>query len=165
MTSAHGGTSTEATLEVAALLEGLRPGEGDLLDALHRVQQRFGYVPREAIPGIARQLHLPEARVFGVITFFSEVRLTPPPETSVSWCSGAACFIKGGTNIKLVLENLLGCRMGESTADNQFELHLGQCNGTCDTAPQVWVDGKVVGPLDAAKTVELVRDLKEGKRP
>ncbi len=169
MTSAHGGTNNEAISgtagEVAALLEGLLPGEGDLLEGLHRIQERFGYLPRETIPAAARQLRLPEARVFGAITFYSEFRLTPPPETLVSWCSGAACYIKGGANVRLVLENLLGCQMGESTPDNQVGLHLGQCNGTCDTAPQVWVNGKIVGPLDASKTVELVRDLKEGKLP
>ena len=165
MTSAHGGTNTEATLEVTALLEGLIPGAGDLLEALHRVQHRFGYIPREAISAIARHLRLPDARVFGAITFYSEFRLTPPPQTVVSWCSGAACYVKGGANVRLVLESLLGCAMEESTSDNQLGLHLGQCNGTCDTAPQVWVNGKVVGPLDATKTVELVRELKEGKQP
>jgi NADH:ubiquinone oxidoreductase subunit E len=37
---------------------------------------------------------------------------------------------------------------------------MAQCNGTCEYAAQVWVDGKVVGPLTAAGTVKLVRDLK-----
>jgi NADH:ubiquinone oxidoreductase subunit E len=55
--------------------------------------------------------------------------------------------------------------MGQETDDNKLGLHLGQCNGTCDNAPQVWVNGVVVGPLDSPKTVELVRDLKAGKLP
>jgi NADH:ubiquinone oxidoreductase subunit E len=151
----------EATLEVQHLLEGLAPGEGDLLEALHRVQHHFGYVPREAIPGVARHLRLPESRIYGSITYYSEFRTTPPAETTISWCSGPACYVKGGANVRLVLENLLGCAMGESTPDNRLGLHLGQCNGTCEHAPQVWVDGKVIGPLTAEKTVDLVRELKE----
>ena len=161
MTSSYGAAQrTEATLEVRALLEGLRPGEGDLLEALHRVQHRYGYVPRAAIPAVAQHLRLPEARVYGAVTFYSEFRETPPPETLVSWCSGPACSIKGGAGIRLVLEKLLGCGLGENTADNRLGLHLGQCNGTCDSAPQVWVDGEVVGPLTPAKAVELVKELK-----
>jgi len=39
-------------------------------------------------------------------------------------------------------------------------LHLAQCNGTCEQAAQIWVNGEVVGPLDAASTVRLVRELK-----
>jgi NADH:ubiquinone oxidoreductase subunit E len=152
---------TEATLEVRQLLEGLAPGEGDLLEALHRVQHRYGYVPKAAIPAVAQHLRLPESRVYGAITFYSEFRETPPPETLVSWCSGPACYIKGGADIRDVLEQLLGCGLGENTPDNRLGLHLGQCNGTCDNAPQVWVNGKVVGPLTPLKTVALVRELKE----
>jgi NADH:ubiquinone oxidoreductase subunit E len=166
MTSFYGAAQvTEATLEVRGLLEGLLPGEGDLLEALHRVQHRYGYVPRAAIPAVAQHLRLPESRVYGAVTYFSEFRETPPPETSISWCSGPACHVRNGEGIRLVLEKLLGCSLGQNTADNRLGLHLGQCNGTCDFAPQVWVDGKVVGHLTAAKAVELVRDLKEGKQP
>jgi NADH:ubiquinone oxidoreductase subunit E len=161
VTSYYGSSPrNEATVEVRALLEGLLPGEGDLLEALHRIQHRYGYIPREAIPAVAQHLRLPPARVYGAITYYSEFRETPPPETTVSWCSGPACYVKGGLNIKLILENLIGCNVGESTDDNRFGIHLGQCNGTCDNAPQVWVNGKVVGPLDGAKTVELARELK-----
>ncbi len=165
MTSYFGAAhSSEATLEVRQLLDGLRPGEGDLLEGLHRVQHRYGFIPQAAIPAVAQHLRLPESRVYGAITYYSEFRMTPPPETKVSWCSGPACWLKGGEGIRFVLERLLGCGMGESTADNHLGLHLGQCNGTCDNAPRVWVDGKVVGPLDAAKTVELVREL-QAKKP
>ena len=79
MTSYWGAVqTTEAVAEVQSLLEGLAPGEGDLLEALHRVQHRYGYVPKEAIPGVAKQLRLPPARVYGALTFFSEFRQTPP---------------------------------------------------------------------------------------
>lgn len=162
VTSFHGAAQrTEASLEVRRLLEGLAPGEGDLLAALHRVQHHYGWIPKAAIPPVAQHLRLPEARVFGAITFYSEFRLTPPPETLVSWCSGPACYIKGGENIRIVLEKLIGCSIGKNSADNRLGLHLGQCKGTCDNAPQVWVDGKVVGPLDAASTAELVQRLKQ----
>jgi NADH:ubiquinone oxidoreductase subunit E len=165
MTSYWGAVQeTEAILEVQRLLEGLKPGEGDLLEALHRIQHRFGYVPKPAIPGVARHLRLPESRVYGAITYYSEIRESPPPETTISWCSGPACFIKGSESIRRILETLFDCSMGQNTTDNRFGLHLGQCNGTCDNAPQVWVDGTVVGPLTPSKTVELVQHLKEGTR-
>jgi NADH:ubiquinone oxidoreductase subunit E len=166
MTSYWGSVKpNEAILEVQSLLDGLLPGEGDLLEALHRIQHHYGYVPRPAIPAVAQHLRLSEARVYGALTFYSEFRETPPAETMVSWCSGPACFIKGGADVRLVLEKLLGCGMGENTQDMKLGLHLGQCNGTCDNAPQVWVDGKVVGPLSAADAVDLVERLKEGERP
>ena len=162
MTSFYGAARVnEATLEVRRLLEGLVPGEGDLLEGLHRIQHHYGFVSAAAIPAVAQHFRLPESRVYGAITYYSEFRTTPPPETSISWCSGPACYLKNGEGIRLVLEHLLGCGMGENTPDDRLGLHLGQCNGTCDNAPQVWVDGKVVGPLTAAAAIRLVRALKE----
>jgi NADH:ubiquinone oxidoreductase subunit E len=163
MTSYWGAVQpNEAILEVRGLLDGLAPGEGDLLDALHRIQHHYGYVPKPAIPAVAQHLRLSEARVYGAITFYSEFRETPPAETTISWCSGPACYIKGGAHVRTVLEKLAGCAMGGNSDDNKLGLHLGQCNGTCDNAPQVWVNGEVVGPLDPASTVELVKRLRQG---
>lgn len=160
MTSFYGAArTTEATLEVRRLLEGLAPGQGELLEGLHRLQHHYGYIAQQAIPAVAQHFRITEARVYGAVTFYSEFRTTPPPDTTISWCSGPACFIKGGENVKLVLESLLGCSMGGNTPDNRLGLHLGQCNGTCDNAPQVWVNGKVVGPLTAVATIDLVREL------
>lgn len=151
---------TEATLEIKHLISDLKPGDGDLLTALHRVQERFGYIPKEAIGVVARQLRLSEARVYGAITFYSEFRLTLPPETVVSWCSGPACWLKGSARVRDVLEAVLGIRMGESTSDNRVGLHHGQCNGTCECAPMLWVNGRVRGHLSVAEAVRLARELK-----
>ncbi len=154
----------EGVQELRELVAEFRPGDGDLLAALHKVQHRFGYIPKAAIPVIARQLRLSEARVYGAITFFSEFRETPPPETLITWCSGPACHLKGGDRIRRALEAELGIGMGQSTPDNRVGLHIGQCNGTCDFAPQVWVNGEVVGNLTPASALRLCRRIAEGAR-
>jgi len=151
---------TEATLEIAELVKEFKPGNADLLPALHKVQHRYGYVPKEAMGVVARQLRLGEAHVYGAVTFYSEFRQIPPPETRIDWCSGPACRLKGGENVRLALESTLGIGMEENTEDNKLGLHLAQCNGTCEFAAQVWVNGKVVGPLSASETIKLCRELK-----
>jgi NADH:ubiquinone oxidoreductase subunit E len=151
----------EAVAEIQHLVRDFKPEDGDLLGALHAVQHEYGYIPRIAIRVVARQLRLSEARVYGAATFYSELRLTPPPRTLIGWCSGAACHLKGGEAVRKVLQAELGIGMGENTEDDALGLHFAQCNGTCEFAPQVWVDGKVTGPLTASKAVQLVRDLKE----
>ena len=152
---------TEATLEIQQLVAEFKPGNADLLRALHKVQHRYGYIPKESMAVIARQLRLGEAHVYGTVTFYSELRLTPPPRTRIDWCSGPACRIKGGEHVRTALESVLEIGMEENTPDDSLGLHLAQCNGTCDFAPQIWVGGKVVGPLTAADTIKLARDLKE----
>ena len=151
---------TEAVLEVQSLLEGLLPGEGDLLEALHRMQHHYGYVPKEAIPGVAQHLRLPPARVYGAITYYSEFRETPPAETLVSWCSGPACFVKGGLDIKRDPRDPRRLQGRREHAGRQarppprpVQRHLRQ------RAPGL---GERQGrrAADAPKTVDLVRELK-----
>ncbi len=154
---------TEATLEIQQLIAEFKPRSADLIPALHKVQHRYGYVPKEAIPVVAQQLGLGEAHVYGAVTFFAELRTIPPPETRIDWCSGPACRLKGGERVRLALETVLGIGMEENTAGDKLGLHLGQCNGTCEYAPQLWVDGKVVGPLTVAEAIRLARDLKGEK--
>jgi NADH:ubiquinone oxidoreductase subunit E len=151
---------TEATLEIARLVAEFKPGDADLLPALHKVQHRYGYVPREAMAVVAKQLRLGEAHVYGAVTFYAELRTIPPPETRIDWCSGPACRLKGGERIRRALEAVLECGMEENTAGDKLGLHLAQCNGTCDFAPQVWVNGKVIGPLTTTEAIKLARELK-----
>ena len=151
---------TEATLEIQKLVAEFKPDNADLLPALHAVQHRYGYVPTEAMGVVARQLRLGEAHVYGAVTFYSEFRVIPPPQTRVDWCSGPACRLKGGEHVRRALESTLGIGMEENTEGDKLGLHLAQCVGTCDSAPQIWVDGKVVGPLTAAETIRLARELK-----
>jgi formate dehydrogenase subunit gamma len=153
---------TEATLEIQGLIAGFKPGHADLLPALHTIQHHYGYVPKEAIAVVAKQLRLGEAHVYGTVTFYSELRQIPPPDTRIDWCSGPACHLKGGDRIRRALEATLGIGMEENTPGDKLGLHFGQCNGTCDFAPQVWVDGKVVGPLSVGEAIRLARELKGG---
>ena len=152
---------TEATLEIRELVAEFKPGNADLLPALHKVHHRYGYIPKEAMGVVAKQLRLGEAHVYGAVTFYTEFRQIPPPETRVDWCSGPACRLKGGENVRKVLEATFGIGMEENTEGDKLGLHLAQCNGTCDFAPQIWVDGKVVGPLTAAETIRLARELRD----
>ena len=151
---------TEATLEIQQLIAEFKAGSADLIPALHKVQHRYGYIPNEACGVVARQLGLGEAHVYGAVTFYAELRTTPPPETRIDWCSGPACRLKGGEQLRRALEAVLGIGMEENTPGDRLGLHLAQCNGTCDFAPQLWVDGKVVGPLTVAETIRLARELK-----
>ena len=61
------------------------------------------------------------------------------------------------------MEAVLGCQLGEATEDDRVGLVRGQCAGTCEQSPQVWVDGRVVGKLTAAKAVTLARGLRDGR--
>jgi NADH:ubiquinone oxidoreductase subunit E len=152
---------TKSSPEMEQLLTDLKPDDADLLAALHRIQEAYGYVPRQAIPILAEKLHTTPAMVYGAITFYSEIRLEPPARTTISWCSGPACRLKGSENIRRALEAVLGIGLEESTADKSIGLHLVQCDGTCALAPLIRLNGRPKGPLTVSEAIRLARDLKE----
>ncbi len=147
---------------VRELIAEFRPGGGDLLPALHKVQHEYGYIPRAAVDEVARQIGRPAAQVWGAITFYSELRTQPLPEVEVAWCSGPACRLKGGEQIRRIFESTLGFPMRDRSIDGRVGLHLAQCNGQCRLAPMVWINGGERGNLSMAETVRLARELKSG---
>jgi NADH:ubiquinone oxidoreductase subunit E len=151
--------STEVIARVSELIAGLRPDNVDLLPAFHRIQHEFGYVPREAVPLLAGQFQTTPAIIFGAIDFYSEVRTSPEAETTVEWCSGPACLLKGSLNIRAALEAILECGMNRTSTDGKFGLRLVQCDGTCHLAPLVRHEGRYLGPLTVSETIEWARDL------
>ncbi len=156
---------TQSGAEMRALIADLRPRNADLLEALHRVEGRYGYVSPQALRLIGEQLRLSAAHVYGAASFYSELRTTPPPARTVAWCSGVACLLKNSGGILRALEAVLGCRLGSQREDGRVGLVRGQCNGTCELAPQLRLDGTVIGRLTAARAVTLARALLEDAPP
>jgi NADH:ubiquinone oxidoreductase subunit E len=150
----------ELLTKVRELIDDLSPDNAEMLTAFHRIQQAYGYVPRETIPAIATKFRTTPAMLYGALDFYSEIRTVPPAETIVEWCSGPACLLKGSMNIRRVLESILGCEMSKNTDDRAFGLRLVQCDGTCHLAPLVRREGRYIGPLSVSDTIRLARELK-----
>jgi NADH:ubiquinone oxidoreductase subunit E len=145
---------------ISELIEDLSPDRVDLLKAFHRIQHEFGYVPREAVPLLAGKFRTTPAIIFGTIDFYSELRMAPAAETTVEWCSGPACLLKGSLNIRRALEAILECEMNRTSADGKFGLRLVQCDGTCHVAPLVRHEGRYIGPLTVSESIEWAWRLK-----
>jgi NADH:ubiquinone oxidoreductase subunit E len=155
--------TAKAAPELEALIADVKPDNADLLAVFHRIQEVFGYVPREAVPLLAAKLRTTPAKVFGAMSFYSEIRTEPPPRLTISWCSGPACRLKGGENIRRALEAILGVELGQNTPDGALGLSLVQCDGTCSQAPLVRLNGRPRGPLTVADAIRLARELRESR--
>lgn len=148
------------TRELRELVAEYEFERGHLLPALIEVQERYGYVSREAIEALARQFRTTPALVYGAVSFYADFRTEPPPEREIVWCSGPACRLRGGDRIREALQHTLGLPLDAQSEDGAYGFRLGQCNGTCSEAPQVWVDGEVAGCLTVAGAVAIARDVK-----
>lgn len=122
--------------------------DGALLPIIHAVQDRFGYVPPEAVPAIAKFLRATAPQIYAVITYYSEFRTKPRGETVIGVCRGPACRLLGALSLQERLERRLGVRAGETTPDGKVTLETVSCLGVCGLAPAVEVGHETIGRVD-----------------
>ena len=72
---------------------------GELINVLHQTQDFLGYLPAEVQELIAEELHMPTAKVYGVVSFYAFFTMTPKGKYPVSVCMGTACYVRGGEKI------------------------------------------------------------------
>jgi formate dehydrogenase subunit gamma len=136
---------------------------GALLPILHALQDRFGYIDREAVPLIADALNLSRAEVHGVVTFYHDFRQSPPGRQVVRVCRAEACQSMGGERLAAHIKERLGIDFHETSADGRFTLEPVFCVGDCACSPAVMVDGKLHGRVDPARFDRLIAERKAAR--
>ena len=144
------------TPELAAFIREWKDKPGNLIMVLHRVQQTYGFVPREIAFDIAALLDVPLAKIYGVITFYNFFKTEKTGRNVIQVCMGTACYLRGGEDILLELEKQLGVGVNATTADGEFTIEAVRCLGCCGLAPVAVVNGVVHGKLVKTKVEELI---------
>jgi NADH-quinone oxidoreductase subunit E len=142
--------------ETGRVLNGFSRKRENLIPILQKVQGRLGYLPREAMTGIAEYLSIPAIDVYGVVTFYNQFRLNPPGRHSIRVCLGTACHMKGGYITLDAWKRRLNIGPRETTADREFDLDTVACVGCCTMAPVTVVDGQPEAQVEPTKVDGLL---------
>ncbi len=134
---------------------------GALLPILHALQEEFGYVDASVVPAIADALNLSKAEVHGTISFYHDFRHHPPGKHVLKMCRAEACQSMGCDAVIGHVENRLGAKLGETTADGNFTLDAVYCLGNCALSPAVMLDGKPYGRVSAQVADFLIDDARK----
>jgi len=128
-----------------------------LIPVLQQVQGALGYLPEWAVQRVAEYLHIPVSHVYGIITSYTQFRLTPRGEKLVRVCRGTACHVRGGAGIRKAVEEELGVAPGENTADMKFTYETIACMGACGLAPVMAVESTIYGEMTPARSREVLQ--------
>lgn len=143
----------------AGLAEILAPYKGErgaLIPVLQKVQEKFGYIPEEALAELSRFLGMSRNEAYGVLTFYAQFRFVRPGEHTIKVCLGTACHVRGGERILETVERELDIQPGQTTADYKFNLERVACFGCCALAPIMVVDKDVHSRMTAKKAKDIL---------
>jgi len=135
-------------------------GRGDLIAILQEVQAEFGYLPKEALLGVAKFLQIPESLVYSVATFYNQFRLTPLGRRPIKVCMGTACHLSGGELVLEAVQRELDVDLGGLTSDGEFSLDRVACIGCCAIAPAMVIGDAVYPKMTPWKVVEVLTTIK-----
>jgi NADH-quinone oxidoreductase subunit E/NADP-reducing hydrogenase subunit HndA len=147
--------------QVKELVEVCRSFSNDpfeLINVLHKAQGIFGYLPAEVQEIVARELKIPVAKVYGVVTFYSFFTMIPKGQNPISICMGTACYVRGAEKVLEEFKRKLKVEVGETTKDGKFSLNCLRCVGACGLAPVVMVGDKTYGRVSPDGVGEILAE-------
>jgi len=144
---------------IAATMRKLGNERHALIEALHSLQQAFGYLDKPGLSYIAASLKIPLSQVYGAATFYNYFTMKPQGEHACIVCTGTACYIKGAAELLKSVFSSEGVKPGETTADRKLSLLTARCFGACGLAPVAVVDGDVIGRITADVLGERLRKV------
>lgn len=110
-------------------------GRDALLPILHDVQAAYGYIDENAVYLISHTLKVPEADIYGVITFYTLFHTTPTAKRIVRVCNSPVCHARGASDLTVEFIRM----------DDDITVETTECIGLCDLAPAILMSERGTG--------------------
>jgi formate dehydrogenase len=142
-----------ASDEVRALLGEASRARDQLIEHLHKLQDRYGHLSDRHLAALAREMRLAQTEVFEVASFYHHFDIvkagqTAPPALTVRVCDGLACEMAGAGELLQRLPALLG---------REVRVIPAPCIGRCEQAPAAVVGQAPVAQATVDKVAAQVR--------
>jgi formate dehydrogenase beta subunit len=104
-----------------------------LIPALNAIQERVGWLPREELVALSRDVHRPLYEIEGLVSFYPHFRTDPPKKAELRVCHDLSCWLRGADERIAAVKERYG-------PDPDVEVVEGSCLGRCDIAPACTVN-------------------------
>jgi NADH-quinone oxidoreductase E subunit len=138
-----------------------RAGRNALIPILQEVQEKQGYLSREAVIRISKHLNLPATKLYGVATFYNQFRFLPKGKYHFTVCRGTACHVKGSNRVLDMAQKILKLKPGQTSRDRLFSLETVACMGACGLSPVMNLNGEFYAKVTPQKLVQIIQECRE----
>ena len=131
-----------------------------VMPALRLAQERYGWLPPEALREVADALDVTPAYCESIASFYDQYHLAPVGRHMVEVCTNVSCAVVGAQQVLERFESELGCHAGETTDDGEFTLRAIECLGGCGWGTVVSVDHRYREPVRPEDVPRIVEELR-----
>jgi len=154
--------NSEYAHTVDTIIQHLGNQKNKVIPILQAIQDKYNYLPKEALEYVCEKTEITPAQITGVSTFYSQFRHKPVGEHIVKVCVGTACHVKGATLVHDALKRDLKIAANDDTdAKGEFTIEKVACLGCCTLAPVVQIDDTTYGHIIPEKVGEMINDFRE----
>jgi NADH-quinone oxidoreductase subunit E len=127
---------------------------------LHAVQERFGYISRQAVEWVAAKLELQPINIYELVTFYPMFHQQPVGKYHLRVCRTLSCALGGAYKLHEHFCDKLGLdRHGhgpQTTKDGKFTVEFVECLASCGTAPVMMCNEKFYEGVSDKKADEIL---------
>ena len=127
-----------------------------LIPILAEVNQALGYLPAQALEEISNSLRVPNSQLVSVASFYRMFSTKPRGRHVIQFCESAPCHVMSGRLLRRALEDELGLKPGDTSADGKWTLLSASCLGVCGVGPVMIVDDDIYGAVTPERVPEIL---------
>jgi len=133
-----------------------------LLPILHLVQAEYGCLSVPAMDKVAEYLNILPIEVYEVATFYTMYFMRPQGKYVLEVCRTGPCCTVGAEKVMEHIEQRLGVKEGEVTADGLFSWRGVECLAACGYGPvlQIGPEYTFYENLTNESVDQLITDLR-----
>jgi len=137
--------------EIESIISKYKGKKEFLIAILQEIQEKYNYLPKDALIYVSEKLSVPLIQVYSVATFYKTFSLKPKGKHIIRVCLGTACHVRGAPRIVDEIKRKLNIDVGETTSDKLFTLETVRCLGACALGPIVVIDDEYYGQVNPKK--------------
>ena len=132
---------------------------------LHAIQEKYGYISRQAVEWIAAKLELQPINIYELVTFYPMFQQRPIGKNHLRICRTLSCALGGAYKLHEHICGKLGLdphRHGpQTTEDGNYTVEFVECLASCGTAPVMMCNEVFHEDVSGQKADEILRKVLE----
>jgi NADH-quinone oxidoreductase subunit F len=135
---------------------------GSVIPILQAIQQKFNYLPEDALKYVCRKTDITPGQIIGVASFYTQFRMKPVGEHIIKVCVGTACHVKGADHVHDAIRRHFKLGENEDTdVSRSYTIERVACLGCCTLAPVVQIDEITYGHVTSDKVENMLADFEK----